>query len=111
MKPVTTEQIGKGLEKMARAIREGENDMLEKEKIDAMFAPTKSNSNVDHPAHYNSGKIEVIDFIEDQGLDFSLGNAVKYICRAGKKDPDKIVEDLQKAIFYIQHKIDKLENE
>lgn len=85
--------------------------MLEKEKIDAMFAPSKSNSNVDHPSHYNSGKIEVIDFIEDQGLDFSLGNAVKYICRAGKKDPDKVVEDLQKAIFYIQHKIDKLEEE
>ena len=85
--------------------------MLEKEKIDAMFAPTKSNNNVSHPAHYNSGKIEVIDFIEDQGLDFSLGNAVKYICRAGKKDPDKVVEDLQKAIFYIQHKINKLEEE
>ena len=56
---------------------------------------------VDHPSHYNSGKIEVIDFIEDQKLGFHLGNAVKYICRAGKKDPSKVEEDLDKAIWYI----------
>ena len=58
--------------------------------------------NVDHPSHYNTGKIEVIDFIEDQKLSFHLGNAVKYICRAGRKDPAKIVEDLEKAVWYIR---------
>ncbi|MDY2737114.1 DUF3310 domain-containing protein, partial [Intestinibacter sp.] len=42
---------------------------------------------VNHPAHYNTGKIEVIDYIEDQDLNFHLGNVVKYISRAGKKDP------------------------
>lgn len=83
--------------------------MLEKEKIDAMFAPSKKNNNVAHPSHYNMGNIEVIDAIEDWNLGFSLGNAIKYIARAGKKDPDKTIEDLQKAIFYIQHEIDKLE--
>lgn len=57
---------------------------------------------VDHPNHYNTGKIEVIDFIEDQNLNFHLGNAVKYICRAGKKDPSKTKEDLDKAIWYIK---------
>ena len=56
---------------------------------------------VNHPNHYNAGKIEVIDFIEDQKLGFHLGNAIKYICRAGKKDPKKIMEDLDKAIWYI----------
>lgn len=56
---------------------------------------------VNHPSHYNTGKIEVIDFIEDQKLGFHLGNAVKYICRAGRKDPDKVKEDIDKAIWYL----------
>lgn len=63
------------------------------------------NDNVNHPAHYTSGNIEVIDFIEDQKLDMHLGNAVKYIARAGKKDPDKTIEDLRKAIWYLDRKI------
>lgn len=56
---------------------------------------------VNHPAHYTDGKIEVIDFIEDKKLGFCLGNAVKYIARAGKKDPSKEVEDIRKAIWYL----------
>lgn len=66
---------------------------------------------VNHPAHYTSGKIEVIDFIDDKGLGFCLGNAVKYIARAGKKDPAKTVEDLQKAVWYINRHIEKLQKE
>lgn len=65
---------------------------------------------INHPAHYNSGKIEVIDFLEDQNLPFHLANAVKYICRAGKKNPYKISEDLQKAIWYINRYIDFVED-
>lgn len=65
---------------------------------------------VNHPSHYNQGKIEVIEFIEDKQLGFHLGNAVKYIARAGKKDSAKEVEDLQKAIWYIQRKIELFEN-
>lgn len=60
---------------------------------------------VSHPAHYNSGKIEVIEFIEDQGLGFHLGNAVKYISRAGKKTEDPRI-DLKKAVWYIQRVIE-----
>ena len=66
------------------------------------------NDAVNHPAYYTSGKIEVIDFIDDKGLGFCLGNAVKYIVRAGKKDPEKTTEDLQKAIWYITHHINTL---
>lgn len=66
------------------------------------------NENVNHPSHYNSGKIEVIDYIEDQNLGFHLGNAIKYICRAGKKDKSKTVEDLRKAIWYIERYISML---
>jgi hypothetical protein len=60
---------------------------------------------VNHPAHYTDGKIEVIDFIEDKGLGFCLGNAVKYISRAGKKDPAKTIEDLKKAAWYLNREI------
>ena len=63
---------------------------------------------VSHPSHYADGKIEVIDFIEDKGLNFNRGNAVKYICRAGKKDPAKEIEDLEKAMWYISHEIERL---
>ena len=66
-----------------------------------------SNNQVENPSHYNSGKIEVIDFIEDQNLNFNLGNAVKYISRAGKKDPKKFREDLEKAIWYINRELKK----
>lgn len=64
---------------------------------------------VKHPSHYTDGKIEVIDFIEDKKLGFCLGNAVKYIARAGKKNPDKEVEDLKKAAWYIDRRIKELE--
>lgn len=64
---------------------------------------------VNNPAHYTDGKIEVIEFIEDKNLGFCLGNAVKYISRAGKKDPKKEIEDLNKAIWYINRRIKELE--
>lgn len=54
------------------------------------------------------GKIEVISFIEDKGLNFHRGNAVKYIVRAGKKNPGKEVEDLQKAVWYLNREIERL---
>lgn len=68
---------------------------------------------VHHPSHYASGKYEVIDIIEDQlGLDglrgFCLGNTIKYVCRAGKKDPAKTIEDLEKAEWYLHHCIERM---
>ena len=66
---------------------------------------------VDHPAYYTDGKIEVIAYIEDKRLGFCLGNAVKYISRAGKKDKSKETEDLKKAIWYIERRIKEIENE
>ena len=64
---------------------------------------------VNHPNHYNMGKIEVIDAIDDWNLSFCLGNAVKYIARADYKG--KPIEDLQKAIWYLQHEIDRRKGE
>ena len=63
------------------------------------------NDPVNHPAHYTTGKIEVIDFLEDQNLPFHLANALKYICRAGKKNPEKTAEDLEKAVWYLNRYI------
>lgn len=62
-------------------------------------------SAVDHPTHYNKGRFEVIDVIEDWDLNFHLGNAVKYIGRAGKKDQSKLIEDLEKARWYLDREI------
>lgn len=69
--------------------------------------------NVDHPSHYGGkdNPYETIKVIDSWGLDFCLGNAVKYISRAGKKDKDKHIEDLRKAIFYIEHEIELLEGQ
>ena len=69
------------------------------------------NDIVNHPSHYTDRKIEVIDFIEDKHLNFHRGNAVKYISRAGKKNPEKEMEDLQKAAWYINREIKRLERE
>jgi hypothetical protein len=64
---------------------------------------------VDHPTHYGGAgnPYEAIKVIEAWGLGFSLGNAVKYIARAGKKD-DRL-EDLKKARWYLDREIQNAE--
>jgi len=70
-----------------------------------------SHNSVDHPSHYRPGTYEAINVINAWELNFALGNAVKYICRAGRKDPNKEIEDLEKAIFYLQSEIDKIKSQ
>lgn len=92
------------------------------EKInDALFNDLnifdKRFDDVECPQHYTDGNIEVIDFIEDKNLGFCLGNAVKYIARAGKKhssdksNKDKAIQDLNKARWYINRRIKELEED
>lgn len=64
---------------------------------------------VNHPQHYNHGKYEVIDVIEDWNLGFNLGNTIKYIGRAGHKDD--VLQDLNKALWYLQREIARLEKQ
>ena len=64
---------------------------------------------VNHPPHYKSGGIETIDFIEAKDLNYRLGNVVKYVARAGKKDTDP-VQDLEKAAWYLQREITARKN-
>lgn len=69
----------------------------------------KNSDNVSHPPHYSEGwsnNAEVIDLTEH--LSFCSGNVVKYVCRAGRKDPDKHVEDLEKARWYLDREIERV---
>jgi len=55
------------------------------------------------PSYYQRGSTDVWDFIREQGLNFHLGNAIKYICRAGYKDSK--IHDLEKAIHYLENEL------
>lgn len=70
-------------------------------------------NNVEHPSYYNAGQTEVIDAIESWGFGegFNKGNAIKYIARAGRKNKETEIEDLRKAITYLQFEIDRLEKQ
>ena len=62
---------------------------------------------INHPNHYQAENMEAIDVIEAYNLNFSLGSALKYILRAGKKPNEKTSEDLKKAIWYLQREIER----
>lgn len=65
---------------------------------------------VDRPAHYSEGRrYEPIDVIEDWGLGFHLGNAVKYIARCGRKEGEDPSECLRKAVWYLEREIARRE--
>lgn len=81
---------------------------VSKGTVEGVSRERETHDAVSHPSHYTSGNIEVIDFIEDQKMCYHLGNATKYICRAGKKDPSKEIEDLRKAVWYINRWIEVL---
>ena len=59
----------------------------------------------DHPKYYTKTGLEPITVIETWGLGFNLGNVLKYISRAGVKDPDTEIEDLEKARWYLDREI------
>jgi hypothetical protein len=61
------------------------------------------------PTYYQRGLYQPWDFIRDQGLNYHLGNAIKYICRAGYKDSK--VKDLQKAIHYLENELEHTLND
>jgi hypothetical protein len=60
---------------------------------------------VNHPAHYKTGGIETIDFIEAKELNYNMGNAVKYISRADHKGDKK--QDIEKAVWYLNRELNK----
>ena len=78
-----------------------------------MSENTQSHEYVNHPSHYGgqNNPYEVIKVIEALDMDFHLGNTFKYISRAGKKVSDKEIQDLKKALWYLERKIQLLESQ
>lgn len=85
--------------------REREEDLWECQNP-AHFQP--QDDPIKRPKHYTKGGVEVWDAIEAWGLDYFRGNVVKYVARAGKKDPEKEREDLEKARAYLDRAIHRL---
>ena len=64
---------------------------------------------IEHPYYYSKGGIEAIDFIDAHGLNFNLGNVIKYVTRAGRKDGEDTLTALRKAQWYLEHEIEHLQ--
>jgi hypothetical protein len=84
---------------------------MEQELLYHLSKPQPHKEMVNHPTHYGgeNNVYEAIKVIEAWDLDFCLGNAVKYISRAGKKDPAKELEDLNKAVWYLNRRIQQIQ--
>lgn len=85
--------------------------MNDREAIFTIDEPSQKKELVNHPNHYGGkdNPYEAIKVIEAWKLGFCLGNTVKYISRAGKKETDKELQDLKKALWYLQRRIDNLQ--
>jgi len=72
----------------------------------------KSKEQVNHPKHYGGEEntYEAIKVIDAWDLNFSLGNTIKYISRAGKKNKETELEDLEKALWYLKYHIEKIKD-
>lgn len=85
-------------------IGENQSGCMISKTNDMVYKVNYQNDPVNHPSHYMQGNIEVIDFINDQKMNYNLGNALKYVCRCNYKG--KKIEDLKKAIWYINKEIE-----
>ena len=101
------EELNQFFDDLMKALFTKDHETEHVERAENKPAPVK-NDPVDHPAHYTSGGIETIDFIEAKRLGFNLGNVVKYVTRAGKKDD--LIQDLKKARWYLDREIRRLEH-
>ena len=122
LKGYTQKQLGEKIGKSDMTVRKYESayimpsdsclddicKALEISRGDILLNEKDKKEMVNHPSHYNMGKYEAIDVIEDWELGFNLGNTIKYISRAGHKDD--IVQDLKKAMWYLGREIQRLEN-
>ena len=122
LKGYTQKQLGEKIGKSDMTVRKYESayimpsdsclddicKALEISRGDILLNEKDKKEMINHPSHYNMGKYEAIDVIEDWELGFNLGNTIKYISRAGHKDD--IVQDLKKAMWYLGREIQRLEN-
>ena len=87
--------------------QQGYNDAINFALSDLKFMDEPKQSTSSTPTHYQ-GTIQPIDLINAQNLNFNLGNVVKYVCRAGKKEGENILSDLEKAKNYINYEIERV---
>lgn len=97
------------IDKLNSAItQQPKNDYQRVENIALNYATDLVNELKDTTPPYYQGTTQPIDLINAQDLNFNLGNVVKYVCRAGKKDGENILSDLEKAKNYINFEIERL---
>ena len=77
--------------------------ILTTKEVNALFKPLPDL--VNSPPHYKTGGVETIDFIESKDFNYRLGNVIKYVSRAGRKVDSDPVQDLEKAMWYLQREI------
>lgn len=106
MKFLSQKEIDESVQRVKEALED-----VGRELANVNAEPLIDGDIINHPSHYTDGNIEVIDYIEDKKFGYHLGNAIKYISRAGKKDPSKETEDLRKAVWYIERYIELKERE
>lgn len=113
----TKEKIKNVLNEMQHGHQPAEITLIQDKILQDLGATIDNNDPVNHPSYYADGNIEVIDYIEDKNLGYHLGTAIKYISRAGKKreqgmtDKEKEIQDLQKAVWFINRKIEQLQKD
>lgn len=101
-----------GLSRTEKTALETAADMLQDDRIESVSVISDEFDDILKPAHYCSGrKYEPKDVIRDWGLNFNLGNAIKYLSRAGRKNNNDITKDLYKAMTYINFEIMALKEE
>lgn len=83
----------------------GEWEIIEMKEDDVF-----PNEDVNSPTHYTHGGIETIDYIESKGLNYHLGNVVKYVSRCGHKSGTDPLKDLKKARWYLEREIVRRES-
>ena len=121
LKGYTQKQLGEKIGKSDMTVRKYESayimpsdsclddicKALEISRGDILLNEKDKKEMVNHPSHYNQG-IETIEYIESWSMNFNIGNVIKYVTRAGYKDNQ--LEDLKKAMWYLQREIDRIEN-
>ena len=103
--------------KLNKLMKQAYNNRQQQEKVEQPTQTTEkpkedkqmSEEKVNHPPHYNKGKIEVIDAIEAWDLNFNCGNVVKYVVRHKHKGTP--IEDIEKAVWYLSRYLVQLKEE
>jgi len=84
-------------------------EIKEEEKVEEEVE-IEATDMVNHPPHYTDSPSGIECIQVTRHMNFNLGNAIKYLWRAGKKNKDKTIEDLEKAIFYIKDEVQRLQD-